>query len=193
MGCFRRLFLRKRLMSIGFSFKTDNGEKFFQKHIDDNKSDEIKKVKRFCRRKLLKYRLIDDSMDRSTNYRNNFFKSCKGIFGTNVYVCAYCGKFLKKSKVRVDHIIPVYKAKNYKFYRKLLSLRGIKNVNDIHNLTPSCEKCNSKKSADTGLWIIKGLLGRSPYYVIFKELIWLIAGSILLYYLYFFILKYCTL
>ncbi len=169
---------------MGFCSKKQNGKNFWQKHIDDKKRDELKAVKKFCRKKLLKYNFIDDSMDRSSNYRNQFFKKNKGIFGTNIYVCAYCGKFLRKNQVRVDHIIPVYRAKNYKLYKKLLLLRRIKNVNDVRNLTASCEKCNSRKSSNGGLWILRGWFGRSAFRVILKEIIFLIFGSILLYLIY---------
>lgn len=179
------MFLKKRLKAMRFSWKKD--EKRWQRHIDDSNRDELKKVRKFCRRKFLKYDFVDDSMDRSTNYRNNFFKSRKGIFGSGIYVCAYCGRFLTKKRVCVDHIIPVYRAKNDDFYRKLLSFRHIKNVNDIRNLAPSCNKCNSKKSANGGFWIIRGWFGRSSWRVIIKEIILLVLGSVVLYYLYYFL------
>lgn len=184
-GFFRRLFLKKRLKEIKFVPK-QNG-KYWQRHIDDDNRNELKKVRKFCRRKFLKYDFVDDSMDRSTNYRNNFFKSRKGILGSDIYVCAYCGRFLTKKRVCVDHIIPVYRAKNDDFYRKLLSFRHIKNVNDIRNLAPSCNKCNSKKSANGGFWIIRGWFGRSAWRVIIKEIIFLVLGSVVLYYLYYFL------
>lgn len=190
MGVFRRLLLKKRLISMGFTLKKDNEKKFWQKHIDDSKHKELKYVRKFCRRRLLKYCFKDDSMERSTNYRSNFFKNRKGVFGSNIYVCAYCGRFMTKKNVRVDHIIPVYKAKNYNFYKKLLSFQGIKNVNDARNLTASCEKCNQKKSAYGGLWIIRGWFGKSWLRVLLKEFIFLILGSILLYYLYSIITSY---
>lgn len=184
-GFFRRLFLKKRLKSMKFFWKKD--EKHWQRHIDDSNKDELKKVRKFCRRKLLKYDFVDDSMDRSTNYRNSFFKMRKGIFGSDIYVCAYCGRFLTKKRVCVDHIIPVYRAKNDDFYRRILSLRHIKNVNDIRNLAPSCNKCNSKKSANCGFWVIRGWFGRSAGRVIVKEIVFLILGSILLYFMYYFL------
>lgn len=177
-----------------FYWKKD--EKHWQRHIDDSDKDELKKVRKFCRRKFLKYDFIDDSMDRSTNYRSNFFKNRKGLFGSEVYVCAYCGRFLTKKNVCVDHIVPVYRAKNDDFYRRLLSLRHIKNVNDIRNLAPSCNKCNSKKSAYGGFWIIRGWFGRSAWRVIVKEIVFLLCGSVLLYYMYWFLREnfdYCIL
>lgn len=192
-GFFRHIFFNGYLTEIGFRLKKENNKKFWQKHIDDEKHNELKNIRKFCRKNCLKYRFIDDSMERSTNYRNRFFKEKKGILGTGIYVCAYCGRFMTKKKVRVDHIIPVYKAKNDKFYRKLLSLQNIKNVNDIRNLTASCEKCNSKKSAKGGFWIIRGWFGRSSFRVILKEAIFLILGSAVLYYLYIVIREYASL
>lgn len=184
-GFLRRIFLKNRLKEMKFLWKKDKN--YWQRHIDDSKKDELKKVRKFCRRKFLRYEFVDDSMERSTNYHSNFFKNRKGIFGSNIYVCAYCGRFLKKSKVCVDHIIPVYKAKTDDFYRKLLSFRHIKNVNDVRNLAPSCNKCNSKKSANGGFWIIRGWFGRSAVRVILKEIVFLILGSVLLYYMYCFL------
>lgn len=175
------------LKKMGFNLKINSEGKVWQKQINNKKHSEIQRIKRFCQQQFKYYRFIDESMERSTNYRDCFFKQQKGIFGTKIYICAYCGKFLKRRNVQVDHIIPVYKAKTNFFYRNLLSIRGIKNVNDIRNLTASCKKCNCKKSANGGLWIIKGIFGRSPVRVIVKELIYLIIGSVLLYFLYIFL------
>lgn len=172
---------------MGFRLKKDSNGMLWQKHINDEKRDELKKVKKFCRKHFLKYGFIDDSMERSTDYRRRFFKEQRGVFGTKIYICAYCGRFLTKKNVRVDHIIPVYKAANSGFYRTLLSLRRIKNVNDVRNLTASCEKCNSRKSAKGGLWVIRGWFGRSPVRIIIKEILLLLLGSTALYYLYIFI------
>lgn len=187
VGFFRRLFLKRKLKNMKFSLKQDESKKYWQRHVDDQNRDELKKIRKFCRRRFLRFCFIDDSMERSSNYRKNFFKMRKGIFGSNIYLCSYCGKFLTKKQVRVDHIIPVYKASHNKFYRKLLKIRNIKNVNDVRNLTPSCEKCNSKKGADGGWWIIRGWFGRAPIRVILKEIIFLILGSFFLYYLYCFL------
>ena len=37
---------------------------------------------------------------------------------------------------------------------------GISDINDVKNLVPSCEKCNSKKGSKMGLWLIRGDIGK---------------------------------
>lgn len=185
MGFFRRVIYKRRMKQMRFYLKNDNGVKYYQRRIDNKDEYSIKEVKKFCRVRFLGYSLIDDSMERSSSYRTKFFKERKGIFGSNIYVCAYCGRFMHKRKTKVDHIVSVYKAGNVGIYRKILALRGIKNVNDIRNLAPSCNKCNARKSSYGGFWVIRGMFGRSWLRVILKEFVLIILGGITLYWLYF--------
>lgn len=73
--------------------------------------------------------------------------------------CRYCGRRLSREAAEADHVIPVAKAKRSRFYRALLSLRGITNVNDPRNIVPACHSCNSRKGDKTGIWLIKAVLG----------------------------------
>ncbi|MBR2175399.1 MAG: HNH endonuclease [Clostridia bacterium] len=179
-----RLFYGRRIREMRFYPKKDDSGKYYQRHIDDKDKDELKKIKRFCRFRPLKVSISDDSMERSTTYRYRFFCHNRGIAGRGMYLCAYCGKLLRKDKVCVDHIIPVYLANSRKKYRKALERRGIPTVNDIRNLASSCASCNGRKGASGGLWILRGRFGRSWVRVAVKEIILLIIGSIVLYYLY---------
>lgn len=98
--------------------------------------------------------------ERSTNYRRNFFNRYHGILGTGIYHCSYCGKLLTKKRLRVDHLIPIYRVKEAGIGRVIMSLHGIRDINDTRNLVPSCESCNSRKGSKMGLWIVRGAVGR---------------------------------
>lgn len=64
------------------------------------------------------------------NYRQQFLKKNKGLFGLGIYFCGYCYKPVTRSGMEVDHIIPFSKG----------------GLNHVSNLTASCRKCNRKKS-----------------------------------------------
>ena len=55
--------------------------------------------------------------ERSNDYRQQFFKANKPLFGKNIYQCAYCGKLKRKKNITVDHVIPVNKV-NETGYRR---------------------------------------------------------------------------
>ena len=183
-GFIRRHLLNRKLTSMGFTVRKDSGGKYFYRLVDNKDKAELKRLEKFCRRRSLNYSFTDETMSRSAGYRSSFFRENKGIFGSGIYMCAYCGRLMGSGKTRVDHIIPVKKAGTSKFYQGLLKLRGIKNVNDVRNLAPSCERCNSRKSAYGGLWVIRGLFGRIWIRVFLKELVYLVSGGFLLYFWY---------
>ncbi len=188
MGAVRRFFLKRRLLKkMNFSFRKSHGMQYFQRHIEDHNKTEIKKIVKFCQHRLLRYSLYDDSMERSSTYRYRFFRERRGILGSHIYMCAYCGRLMRIPETKVDHIIPVYKAGHSKFYRRMLTVRGIQNVNDVRNLAPSCNACNSKKSSHGGIWVIRGILGKTWVRVMLREVIMLFLGAFLLYYYYLFL------
>ncbi len=184
MGFFRRLFYSRRMKKMRFYFKKDKGLKYYQKHIDDKNETELIAVRKFCRVRLLRYSILDDRMERSSSYRIRFLKEKRGIFGSDIFICAYCGRPVPLKKLKIDHIVSVYNAGNSKVYRKILALRGIENVNDIRNLAPSCNKCNAIKSSSGGLWIIRGMFGRSWIRSLLKETVLLVLGGFALYWWY---------
>ncbi len=184
LGFIRRRWYAGTMKQMKFSPKTENGCHFFQKHLADDNREELRKIARFCRWRWIHFSVTDDSMERSTDYRKNFFAECKGILGSDRYFCAYCGKILHRDRLVVDHIVPVHMARTSKKVKKRLARKGIKNVNDARNLTASCSKCNSRKSAKGGLWIVRGRFGRSWRRMLLWEFFWLIVGSVVLYYSY---------
>ena len=76
------------------------------------------------------------------DYRSNYFKKHKGILGSGLYLCTYCGKPIKKSNSHVDHITPKSKS-NFLFNRSF-------------NTTIACPTCNLKKSDKIDYRIIQG-------------------------------------
>ena len=120
--------------------------------------------------------LQPDMIKRSADYRYQYIKKHPGFLG--LYMCAYCGKIIKKDKMEVDHVISVDLAAHSRLYRLLLF--G-KNVNDTNNLVASCHACNRKKTNHGGLWIIRGKTG-----VFAQPILWLLFIVFLYYYTQFF-------
>lgn len=169
---------------MGFSWKaTSKTGGYWEKDCQDN---EIKKVERFCRRKRLKVVVYEKHYSRGDHYRKTFFDANHGIFGNgNYYWCAYCGKIISRKKVTVDHIVPVDKVlqgDRKEHYRRMLRRRGITDVNQKKNLVAACWPCNRKKSANTGLWILKGRIGRFGWLWVIRWIfrIWMITAIVCL-------------
>ena len=142
----------------------------------------IKKIGRKASFRNIKHRIYSKQWSRSGNYRNIFIKN-----NQPPYRCRYCNKPLKEEQMTVDHIIPVYQAKTSMNARAMLGLLNIKDVNDIKNLAPACNRCNKKKDSRMGKWMIRGFLGkykafwiaRRVYYALLITLF--IIGGYLLY------------
>lgn len=119
------------------------------------------KLSAYCQKKKLNLKLMNDFAVRSTDYRRKFFaKNKPHLFGR--YFCAYCGKLVKREDLTVDHLYPVNCAQKSLYMQKKLRRMGLKSINDERNLIAACRKCNERKSAKMGIWILKGKLGRYP-------------------------------
>lgn len=141
----------------------------------------------FCQRKHLHYECIDDKYVRSTDYRKNFLNSYDKKDG-KYYRCAYCGKKLTDQTMTVDHIIPIDKVQHNVYYRKLMGLFKVNNVNDINNLAPACERCNKRKGRKLKGYLFNGITGRTYKGVVIRRVVkaillfsFLIIIAILLY------------
>lgn len=119
---------------------------------------------------------------RANDYKSQFLKTNKGLFNKSLYLCSYCfkpirdvdllgnkippfkfyglrfrvpfrrkplrfGFSVKTRKMYVDHIVPVNKG----------------GTNMRYNLTPACFKCNQKKKDKTGIWVVRGVIGKMIY------------------------------
>lgn len=139
---------------------------------------EVAYLKRGCRKRKLDIVVTDRNLTRSQNYRKIFREQAQTRHGK--YRCAYCGRKLTENKVTVDHIIPVkrFRGNKSKFW---LTLLRINDINDPKNLAPACQKCNQKKGARGGLWILRGLVGRNYDVRVFMNWIrWLFITVIVL-------------
>lgn len=102
------------------------------------------------------------NVKRSSDYRRRFIEADPGPWR-----CRYCGKHLKtKSEMTVDHVIPVAGVSRFGvrgfFWRSYAKHEGIHDVNDLKNLVPACQRCNSRKGQKGGIWIARAMLGRYP-------------------------------
>lgn len=149
------------------------------KNLDKNK---IKKIKRYCNKKKLRYNLINSSFERGSAYRRTFFNSNKSVH--NHYFCAYCGRYIPKEKITVDHIIPIYSVKYSPFKQKILKMFGINNINCEKNLTPACFHCNRQKGTKGGVWSLRGIIGKHQYLWFVRHAIMFSLLNIGFYYFY---------
>ncbi len=113
--------------------------------------------------------------DRSENYRTEFMKRNKGLFG-KLYICVYCGRIITAKNLQVDHHIAINYVKRNPFLKLYFGIGNMisnlfgymlhgknwkknKGVNVSYNLVPACKKCNRDKSDKGGLWIVRGIIG----------------------------------
>ena len=97
-------------------------------------------------------------LQRSNDYRHRYFSENKGLFG-GLYFCTYCGlPMIRKKRMQVDHIHAVHKVRRSFWLRRRFK-RKEKGVNCLSNLTVSCARCNARKGAKGGFWVLKGRLG----------------------------------
>lgn len=150
--------------------------------IKDLDTNTVKKIKSYCTSKGVRYNISNNNYERGSSYRRTFFNTYEPI--NNHYFCAYCGKYIPKEEITVDHIIPVAYAKNNIAKQKILTKLGIKNINDAKNLTPSCRSCNSRKGTKTVGWVYRGKLGRNKYFWYFFHSISFITLNTFIYCLF---------
>ena len=153
---------REAISRLGFWFVRN--QQIDGKWTKECEEKELQRIKKFCRKRKLEYAVYEEGYTRSSNYRYKYFKAHPGLFNT-FYQCAYCGRIRTRKYITVDHIIPVdkvIKGKKREKYKQMLKRRNITDINDIRNLVSACKRCNSKKSARTGLWIMRGRIGRHP-------------------------------
>lgn len=165
---------------MGFEHKSSDR---WQKNCSD---EEIEYLKHYCRKKQLEITVFEKNFSRASNYREKFFSFNHGIFNHEKYYrCVYCGHIKKKKNITVDHLIPVQKVLKGRLkgaHRTFLRLQRINDVNDVKNLVAACKHCNSRKGTKTGLWFIRGYLGKHTSYWVIVRLIELVIVITLIYF-----------
>lgn len=143
---------------------------------------DTKKLKKYCNRHNVNFNIINTNFERGSSYRRTFFSANKDINGH--YFCAYCGRYIPKNKVTVDHIIPINSVKHSPLKQKILKVKGIDNINCEKNLTPACFRCNTFKGTKGGLWIIRGKLGKCQHLWYFRHAIRFSLLNVLVFYIF---------
>lgn len=110
---------------------------------------------------------------RSEDYRTRYIAGHPG-WREKWYMCPYCGRFVTRDKMQVDHIISIDLANRQPLYRWLVPKEGI---NSEKNLTAACEKCNLKKSNRGGWWIVRAKLGHGWYAAMWVLVVLLAVGG----------------
>ena len=163
--------VQRRLTRLGL---TDDGIDYSGQVTKRN----FRKLKRYSEKNGLTLRLTNALGRRRADYRRRFFSGHKPDIG-NRYICVYCGKWMKREKVTVDHLYPVGCASRDVRLQKKLERQGIRNINDQRNLVASCKSCNARKANQMGLWILRGKLGRHPgfWFLLYMAGMAAIAGA----------------
>ena len=163
--------VQRRLTRLGL---TDDGIDYSGQVTKRN----FRKLKRYSEKNGLTLRLTNALGRRRADYRRRFFSGHKPDIG-NRYICVYCGKWMKREKVTVDHLYPVGCASRDVRLQKKLERQGIRNINDQRNLVASCKSCNARKANQMGLWILRGKLGRHPgfWFLLYMAGMSAIAGA----------------
>lgn len=65
--------------------------------------------------------------------------------------------------------------------RRRAALFGIHGSNDMKNLCTACMRCNQKKEAKMGIWILKGFIGKQPWYWPLRRILTVILVIFVLY------------
>lgn len=162
---------RSELHQLGYEFNWTEKE-----WVKRSESDDVETAKAFCSQYGLKLTIDLPQYRRSYDYRKQFFQSNSGLFGKEIYFCSYCGKLTNKKRLEVDHLFSVNSAQNSSFVKWILKKAGIDTVNDQKNIVPACIRCNRRKGKESGLWILRGLIGQHPTYWIIH---WVLVGVFL--------------
>ncbi|MGL4607467.1 MAG: HNH endonuclease [Eubacteriaceae bacterium] len=172
---------RKELYSHGFTFVRSGKKVGYWKMNFKNKEDAEKKRGLF-KKQGFSIVILDPRYVRSHDYRKNFFSVNSGYTYKNeaYYQCVYCGKFVKQQDVTIDHLFPVAKAQESHFNQKVLKKLKINDINQVENLVPACGRCNGRKGSKMGLWLIRGLLGKS---LLFWCSFWIAMGLTFIFFL----------
>jgi len=109
-------------------------------------------------KKKEKYQERTKKLIRSSNYRELYFKTNRGIQlptkpSKALYFCPYCGKpMINKKKMVVDHIYSIRRVQTKKRLRVHFK-QFPDGVNNISNLVACCAYCNKRKGKKGGLWV----------------------------------------
>lgn len=144
----------------GFAYKRtgSRGSSYHWERVLDE--EEVAAIAERARRDEYSVRAVPMRYARSADYRRRYLEADPGP-----YRCRYCHRKLRTDQVTVDHLVPVALAGRSMLARWALArMHADEGVNDLKNLAPACRRCNSRKGAKGGLWIVRGVLGAHRWY-----------------------------
>lgn len=145
----------------GYSLTENTYTVRYEKPVYKAYTAEDRFIRKF-RKKKCKVEKIPLRYTRNTTYRKAYFKAHPSPDGK--YRCVYCGGRFPKKDITIDHLIPVNAAERSWVARDRIKRLGYSSVNDMDNLVPACRYCNSRKGTHMGLWLLRGRLGRKPWF-----------------------------
>lgn len=165
---------RDLLEYMGFSYKRINKYSRIWYMRCDNQID-LERCKNFCKFHRIDIEIYNDE-NYSRAFRKKYFIKDSGFFNKGKYYhCACCGMLLKKDKVWIDHLFPVYPVKENEYSvvnKRLLKFLHMTNIDCNKNLISLCKACYINKGCKTGIWIIRGWLGKHfIFWILFYGLI----------------------
>lgn len=160
---------RKDLKRLGFRFDSKPEAHWWAEAGED----EVPGLEEWCFQRRLE--IETPFSKRSTDYRKVFFGANGPNCGRERYFCAYCGLPVHQDLITVDHLIAVKQAQRSRFYLEKLRQWGCGSVNEAQNLVACCKRCNSRKGTKAGIWVLRGLVGRSNCFWIIRWVIRLLV------------------
>lgn len=165
-----------------FNYKKFSGFEKKQPGIYTATVETKQEAKDLCRKAKWHFmfaQFYDEKWSRSTTYRGDYMK---GLDPHARCRCVYCGKIDNLENMVIDHIIPVAMAKESKTVQRILEKLGYESINDVRNLVPACNDCNTKKGRDYNIFYsIRAKLGG---YEIFWYIYWGLQILIIIFLIY---------
>ncbi len=151
-------------IDYGLSLKRNslNNSLYFEgNHIPHILTDSLKKM---IRSNHFPLRIVscEQKWARGSRYRSRYFSH--NLSRNGQYQCAYCGSWLPKNKIQIDHVFSIGNLTSRQTTRDLAIACGITRSDSPKNLVASCSYCNSRKDKKGGLWIIFAAFGRTRWF-----------------------------
>ena len=168
----------------GRRFPFNKFPKFKQVSAKKYKATKLTKqeAKQYVRKARLRFYTaywFDEKWDRGRGYKKKWILKNPA----EEYHCVYCNRKIPYNSITLDHVVPIYAAKQSRVLQKILEARKFENIDDERNLVPSCYACNKLKGKSTSFfWSIRAFLGRykAYWFAVYTFIVLLIVAVIYL-------------
>ena len=169
-----------------FPFKKFPGVKQVSERKYSIKNLSKKEAKRIVRRAKLHLFIAhyyDQKWERGKGYKKKWIIKNP----SDTHRCVYCNRKIPYKSITLDHVVPIYAAKQSRVLQWILERRGFDNIDDERNLVPACYHCNKLKGKSTSfVWMIRAYLGKYKlFWIIFYTFLGIVVISLLYYILLF--------